>query len=280
MENILLNNGVEMPMLGYGLYKVDPTEGERCVSDAIQIGYRLIDTAPLYANEQAVGNAVASSGIRREDFFIVTKVWISQAGEDKAEKSIEESLKKLKTDYVDLLLVHQPFGDYYGTYRTLQRALEDGRCRAIGISNFYKERFLDIVAGVDVMPAVNQLETNVFCQQTRSREMAAVHGVKVMAWAPMAQGKDNFFNHEVLTVIGQKYGKTACQTGLRFLMQEGIPAIPKSSSYERMKENFEIFDFNLDESDMKTLRGLNRYDSGTRDYTDVDYARSLIERKY
>lgn len=280
MENILLNNGVEMPMLGYGLYKVDPTEGERCVSDAIQIGYRLIDTAPLYANEQAVGNAVASSGIRREDFFIVTKVWISQAGEDKAEKSIEESLKKLKTDYVDLLLVHQPFGDYYGTYRTLQRALEDGRCRAIGISNFYKERFLDIVAGVDVMPAVNQLETNVFCQQTRSREMAAVHGVKVMAWAPMAQGKDNFFNHEVLTAIGQKYGKTACQTGLRFLMQEGIPAIPKSSSYERMKENFEIFDFNLDESDMKTLRGLNRYDSGTRDYTDVDYARSLIERKY
>lgn len=280
MEYILLNNGVKMPALGYGVFKVDPKECERCVTDAINVGYRLIDTAQFYANEEAVGNAIRKSGIPREDFFIVTKVWITNSGEKKAAASIDESLKKLQTDHVDLLLVHQPYGDYYGTYRALEKALSDEKTRAIGVSNFYADRFHDLACHVDIKPAIDQLETNVFSQQTSMRKLLDRTGTKVMAWGPMAQGKDNFFGHEQLASIGEKYGKTASQVGLRFLVQQGIPAIPKSTRIERMKENFDIFDFVLDDKDMSILQNLNLHDRGTRDYTDLEYASRIIAQSF
>lgn len=280
MEYILLNNGVKMPALGYGVFKVDPKECERCVTDAINVGYRLIDTAQFYANEEAVGNAIRKSGIPREDFFIVTKVWITNSGEKKAAASIDESLKRLQTDHVDLLLVHQPYGDYYGTYRALEKALSDEKTRAIGVSNFYADRFHDLACHVDIKPAIDQLETNVFSQQTSMRELLDRTGTKVMAWGPMAQGKDNFFGHEQLASIGEKYGKTASQVGLRFLVQQGIPAIPKSTRIERMKENFDIFDFVLDDKEMSILQNLNLHDRGTRDYTDLEYASRIIAQSF
>ena len=280
MEYISLNNGIKIPALGYGVFKVDPSECERCVTDAINAGYRMIDTAQFYANEEAVGNAVRKSGISREEFFIVTKIWICNSGEAKAEESLKESLRKLQTDYVDLLLVHQPFGDYYGTYRTLEKALADGRARAIGVSNFYADRFHDLACHVNVMPAIDQLETNVFSQQTEMRELLSQTGTKAMAWGPMAQGKENFFDHEVLMAIGAKYGKTASQVGLRFLAQQGIPAIPKTTDVKRMKENIDIFDFVLDEEDMNILMTLNLHDKGTRDYTDLTYASRIIAQKF
>ena len=280
METIILNNGTEMPALGYGVFKVAPSECERCVTDAINIGYRLIDTAQFYANEEAVGNAIRKSGIDRKDFFLVTKIWLTNSGEEKAAASLEESLRKLQTDYVDLLLVHQPFGDYYGTYRVMEKALAEGKTRAIGVSNFYADRFHDLACHVNIVPAINQLETNVFSQQTQMRELLSQTGTKVMAWGPMAQGKDNFFGHETLTAIGAKYGKTASQVGLRFLVQQGIPAIPKTTSIERMKENIDIFDFTLDEQDMAALIALNSHDKGTRDYTDINYVSRIIAQTF
>lgn len=280
MEKTRLNNGIEMPLLGYGVFKVDPNECERCVADAIETDYRLIDTAQFYANEEACGRAVAASGIPREDFFIVTKIWITNSGEKRALESIGESLKKLGTDYVDLLLVHQPFGDYYGTYRAMEQALAEGRTRAIGLSNFRPDRFYDLACHVDTPPAVVQLETNVFSQQIRMRELLEKTGTKVMAWGPLAQGKDNFLGNPDLTAIGEKYGKTPSQVGLRFLVQQGIPAIPKSTRKERMKENHDIFDFTLDEQDMALLRSLNLHDGGTRDYTDPAYASRIIAQTF
>ena len=279
MNTIKLYNGVEMPLLGYGLYKVDPAEGERCISDAIAAGYRLIDTAQYYGNEECVGRAIAKSGIPREEFFIVTKIWIDNSGEEKAYAALQESFKRLETDYIDLILVHQPFGDYYGTYRALERAYEEGIVRSIGVSNFYQDKFYDLACHCRIKPMVNQLETNVFCQQTQMREMLEEYGTKVMAWGPMAQGKENFNDSEVLKETGKRYGKTAVQTGLRFLVQEGIPAIPKSSKAERMKENIDIFDFELSEEEMSILRKMNRHDMGTRDYTDLPYVKRLISQR-
>ena len=279
MNTIKLYNGVEMPLLGYGLYKVDPAEGERCISDAIAAGYRLIDTAQYYGNEECVGRAIAKSGIPREEFFIVTKIWIDNSGEEKAYAALQESFKRLGTDYIDLILVHQPFGDYYGTYRALERAYEEGIVRSIGVSNFYQDKFYDLACHCRIKPMVNQLETNVFCQQTQMREMLEEYGTKVMAWGPMAQGKENFNDSEVLKETGKRYGKTAVQTGLRFLVQEGIPAIPKSSKAERMKENIDIFDFELSEEEMSILRKMNRHDMGTRDYTDLPYVKRLISQR-
>lgn len=280
MEYIRLNNGVEMPVLGYGVFKVNPAECERCVTDAISTGYRLIDTAQFYANEEAVGNAIRKSGIPREEFFLVTKIWLTNSGDRRSQNSFEESLRRLQTEYVDLLLVHQPYGDYYGTYRTLENALAEGKTRAIGVSNFYADRFHDLACHVNVVPAIDQLETNVFSQQTQMRELLMQTGTKVMAWGPMAQGKENFFGHEVLTDIGARYGKTASQVGLRFLVQQGIPAIPKTTNIERMKENFDIFDFSLDGQDMAVLKGLNLHDAGTRDYTDLSYASRIIAQTF
>ena len=280
MENIILNNGVEMPLLGYGLFKVDPKESERCVRDALSVGYRMIDTAQFYANEEQVGKAIAESGIPREELFIVTKVWMNHGGESGALSSIEESLSKLRTDYVDLLLVHQPYGDYYGIYRALEKAYEQGKTRAIGLSNFYDARFADLVYHTDVKPAVDQLETNVFSQQNAMREQLAEIDVRLMAWGPMGQGKYDFFTHPVLTAIGEKYGKTASQVGLRFLVQQGIPVIPKSTSITRMEENMKIFDFSLSEEDMEILRGLNIHDKGSRDYNDPAYAKKIVSQVF
>ena len=276
MDTIRLNNGVEMPLLGYGLFKVDPKESERCVKDALSVGYRMIDTAQFYANEEGVGKAIAESGIAREEIFLVTKIWITNGGDRRSMESLEESLKKLRTDYVDLLLVHQPYGDYYGTYRTMEKALSEGKTRAIGLSNFYDARFHDMACSATIKPAINQLETNVFSQQNYMRELMKETDTQIMAWGPMGQGKYNFFEHEVLTAIGQKYGKTASQVGLRFLVQQGIPVIPKSTSIVRMEENMKIFDFTLSEEDMLTLRSLNIHDKGSRDYTDAEYAKKII----
>ena len=280
METIRLNNGVEMPLLGYGLFKVDPKESERCVRDALSVGYRMIDTAQFYANEEGVGKAIADSGIAREDIFLVTKIWLTNDGDKRSAESLEESLRKLRTDYVDLLLVHQPYGDYYSIYRTLEKALSEGKTRAIGLSNFYDDRFYDMAFSATIKPAINQLETNVFSQQNAMRELMAGTDTKVMAWGPMGQGKNNFFEHEVLTAIGKKYGKTASQVGLRFLVQQGIPVIPKSTSIVRMEENMQIFDFSLCEEDMQTLKALNMHDKGSRDYTDTEYARKIIAQVF
>ena len=276
MEKIVLNNGVEMPVIGYGLFKVNPEEASRCVRDALSVGYRMIDTAQFYANEEQVGKAIAESGIPRDKLFIVTKVWMTNGGESKATGSIENSLRRLGTDYVDLLLVHQPYGDYYGIYRALEKAQEQGKTRAIGLSNFYDDRFFDLVFHSEIKPAVNQLETNVFSQQNYMKQLMQPEGTQLMAWGPMGQGKNNFFNHEVLTEIGSRYGKTASQVGLRFLIQQGIPVIPKSTSIVRMQENLNIFDFNLDENDMQTLRSLTIHDKGSRDYTDAEYAKKIV----
>ena len=269
-----------MPLLGYGLFKVDPKESERCVRDALSVGYRMIDTAQFYANEEGVGKAIADSGIAREDIFLVTKIWLTNDGDKRSAESFEESLRKLRTDYVDLLLVHQPYGDYYSIYRTLEKALSEGKTRAIGLSNFYDDRFYDMAFSATIKPAINQLETNVFSQQNAMRELMAGTDTKVMAWGPMGQGKNNFFEHEVLTAIGKKYGKTASQVGLRFLVQQGIPVIPKSTSIVRMEENMQIFDFSLCEEDMQTLKALNMHDKGSRDYTDTEYARKIIAQVF
>lgn len=280
METVKLNNGVEIPLIGYGTFKVDPNDTERCVRDAINVGYRMIDTAQFYANEEQVGRAIAESGIAREDLFLVTKVWMNHGDEKGAAISIDESLRKLRTDYVDLLLVHQPYGDYYGIYRALEKAYAHGKTRAIGLSNFYDARYADLVYHSEVAPAVNQLETNVFSQQNNMREQLIASDTRLMAWGPMGQGKYDFFNHPVLMSIGEKYGKTASQVGLRFLVQQGIPVIPKSVSIQRMKENINIFDFNLDESDMDMLRGLNIHDNGSRDYNDPVYARRIVSQVF
>lgn len=257
MEYIKLNNGIEMPVLGYGVYQVSPEECERCVMNAIGAGYRSIDTAQAYYNEEGVGNAIAKCGIPRNELFVTTKVWISNAGYEKAAASIDESLRKLKTDYIDLLLIHQPFGDYYGTYRAMIEANEVGKVRAIGVSNFYPDRFKYLAEFGPVVPAVNQVETHVFNQQVKAREIMRQYGTQIMSWAPLAEGLNNFFSNEVLKNIGAKYGKSVAQTALRFLIQCGVVVIPKSTHVKRMKENFDVFDFFLSEEDMERIYALD-----------------------
>lgn len=276
METITLNNGVTMPLLGYGVFQVSPDECERCVSDALRTGYRLIDTAQAYFNEEGVGRAIAKSGIDRHDLFITTKVWISNSGDKKAAASIDESLRKLKTDYIDLLLIHQPFGDYYGTYRAMEHALADGKAKAIGVSNFRPDRFIDLIKHVDVMPAVNQLETNVFSQQTEMRAIMDATGTRLMAWSPLAQGVNNLFHHELLTKIGNRYGKSASQVALRFLTQQGIVAIPKSTHTDRMAANLDSFGFNLTDEEMDAIRALNSADAGHVDFTDPKFVNFIL----
>ena len=276
MQTVKLNNSVEMPILGYGVFLVDPKECERCVSDAIDVGYRMIDTAQAYYNEEGVGAAIKKSRIKREEFFLVTKVWITNSGEEKAAKSIEESLKKLQTDYVDLLLIHQPFGDYYGTYRAMEKAYKDGKTRAIGVSNFFPDRFVDLCNFVEIKPMVNQMETHVFQQEKTLRKYMDKFDTQLMSWSPMARGENNFFNNEVLKSIGDKYNKTVAQVALRFLTQENVIVIPKSTHKERMKENFEIFDFELSNEDMNTLRALDKGESIFVNHYDPEFVQSII----
>ena len=261
MEYVTLNNGVKMPVLGYGVYQTPPEETERCVRQAIDIGYRAIDTAQAYGNEEGVGRALAASGLPREDFFITTKIWISNAGYERAKASIDESLKKLGTGYVDLLLIHQPFGDYYGSYRAMEEACDAGKVRAIGVSNFYPDRYLDLDHFARIKPAVNQVETHVFQQQKAAREYMKKHGCQIMSWGPFAEGKNDYFRNPVLLEVGAKYGKTAAQTALRFLIQSGVAVIPKSTHKERMEENFNVLDFTLSPEDMAAIRALDTGES-------------------
>lgn len=261
METVKLNNGIEMPILGYGVYQVSPEECERCVMDAISVGYRSIDTAQAYHNEEGVGNAIRKSGVAREELFITTKVWISNAGYEKAKVSIDESLRKLQTDYIDLLLIHQPFNDYYGTYRAMEEANKAGKVRAIGVSNFYPDRFVDLAEFCEIKPAVNQMETHVFNQQVKLQEIMRKYGTQLMSWGPFAEGRNNFFTNETLESIGEKLGKSVAQVALRFLIQRGIVVIPKSTHKERMIENRDVFDFVLSEQDMAAIAKLDKEES-------------------
>lgn len=257
MDYVTLNNGVKMPKLGYGVYQTPPEETERCVLDAIRIGYRSIDTAQAYGNEEGVGNAIVKCGLPREDLFITTKIWISNYGYEKAKASIEESLKKLQTGYIDLLLLHQPFGDYYGAYRAMEEAYKEGKVRAIGVSNFYPDRYLDIFHFSEIKPAVNQVETHVFQQQKVAKKYMEKHGTQIMSWGPFAEGKNDYFQNPVLKEIGAQYGKSVAQVALRFLLQSDVVVIPKSTHENRMKENFDVFDFALTEEDMKMIQALD-----------------------
>lgn len=257
MEYVTLNNGVKMPILGYGVYQTPAEETEKCVLDAIRVGYRSIDTAQAYGNEEGVGNALAKCGLPREEFFVTTKIWISNAGYEKAKASIEESLKKLQTSYIDLMLIHQPFGDYYGAYRAMEEAYKAGKLRAIGVSNFYPDRFLDIDHFSEIKPAVNQVETHIFQQQKTAREYLQKRGAQIESWGPFAEGKNDYFNNPVLKRIGEGYGKSVAQAALRFLVQSGVVVIPKSTHKERMEENFNIFDFKLTEQEMAEIEALD-----------------------
>ena len=278
MQYITLNNGVKMPLLGYGVFQVSPAECERCVSDALSVGYRLIDTAQAYANEEGVGNAWRKSGLKREEVFLVTKVWMANNGEEKAAKSIDESLRKLQTDYIDLLLIHQAYGDVFGTWRAMEKAYRDGKVRAIGVSNFQSGRFFDFAHYVDVKPMVNQLQCNTLIQQTGIEPILAEFGTRMMAWGPLGgQGVDGIVKSEDLAAIGAKYGKSAAQVALRWLTQRGVVAIPKSSHKERMAQNFDIFDFTLTDDDMKSIAKLNQHDTGTIDFGDPQFVKYLIE---
>lgn len=261
MEYVKLSNGVEMPILGYGVYQVPPQECERCVSDAIGVGYRSIDTAQAYRNEEGVGNAIRKCGVPREELFITTKVWISNAGYDKAKASIDESLRKLQSDYADLLLIHQPFGDYYGTYRAMEEAYRAGKARAIGVSNFYPDRFVDIAEFNEIKPMVNQVETHVFNQQTEPQRIMEKYGTQIMSWGPFAEGRSGFFTNETLKEIGARYGKSVAQVALRYLIQRGVVVIPKSTHIERMKENLDVFDFELSTDDMAAIATLDKGES-------------------
>lgn len=257
MDYVTLNNGVKMPKLGYGVYQTPPEETERCVLDAIRIGYRSIDTAQAYGNEEGVGNAIVKCGLPREDLFITTKIWISNYGYEKAKASIEESLKKLQTNYIDLLLLHQPFGDYYGAYRAMEEAYKEGKVRAIGVSNFYPDRYLDIFHFSEIKPAVNQVETHVFQQQKVAKKYMEKNGTQIMSWGPFAEGKNDYFQNPVLKETGEKYGKSVAQVALRFLLQSDVVVIPKSTHENRMQENFNVFDFTLSNEDMEKIQALD-----------------------
>lgn len=276
MKKIRLNNGIEMPILGYGVFQVAPEECERCVLDAIDAGYRMIDTAQIYNNEEGVGSAIEKCGLPREDFFIVTKVWITNGGYDKAKASINESLRKLKTDYIDLLLIHQPFNDYYGTYRAMEDACKEGKVRSIGLSNFHPDRFVDFAEFCKTKPAVNQVEMHVFNQQNKLRDVMKDYGTCTMSWGSFAEGKNNLFNNATLKAIGDKYGKSVAQVALRFLIQQDIIVIPKSTHKERMIENINVFDFALSDDDMKTIFALDEGKSLFLSHTDPDTVKYLV----
>ncbi len=270
MKTIKLNNGIEMPQIGYGVYQVSPDECERCVSDALKTGYRMIDTAQAYHNEEGVGRAVKNSGINRSDIFIVSKVWISNYGYEKAKASIDESLRKLQTDYIDLMLLHQPFCDRYGAYRALEDAYREGKLRTIGVSNFYPDHFIDLASNVDIVPAVNQVETHVFNQQTEAQKIMEEFGTHIMSWGPLAEGRNNLFSNETLTKTGNSHGKSVAQIALRWLIQRGVIIIPKSVHIERMEQNLDIFDFELTDEEMAEIATLDTGKSLFFDHHDAE----------
>lgn len=276
MNTVTLNNGVIMPQVGYGVYQVSPAECERCVSDALSVGYRMIDTAQAYHNEEGVGAAVKNSGITRAELFLVSKIWISNYGYEKAKRSIDESLRKLGTDYIDLMLLHQPFCDRYGAYRAMEEAYKEGKLRAIGVSNFYPDHFIDLASNVEIVPAVNQVETHVFDQQIAAQEYMQEFGTHIMAWAPLAEGRNGFFTNPVLETIGKKYGKSVAQVALRWLLQRGVIIIPKSTHIERMQQNIDIFDFELSAEDMAEIAALDTATSLFFDHHDPEVVKMFM----
>ena len=275
MEFKTLSNGVKMPMLGYGVYQVDPAECERCVLDAISVGYRSIDTAQAYFNEEGVGATIQKCGVPREELFITTKVWISNAGYEKARESIDLSLKKLQTEYIDLLLIHQPFNDYYGTWRAMEEAYKAGKLRAIGVSNFFPDRLADICTYAKIKPMVNQVETHPFDQQRKAHEYMDKFGVAHESWGPFAEGRKDMFKNSVIQAVGDRYGKTVAQVILRFLMQSDVIVIPKSTHKERMIQNLDVFDFKLNEEDIKQIQGLDEADSAFFSHYDPEMIEML-----
>lgn len=276
MNTVTLNNGVIMPQVGYGVYQVSPAECERCVSDALSVGYRMIDTAQAYHNEEGVGTAVKNSGIARAELFLVSKIWISNYGYEKAKRSIDESLRKLGTDYIDLMLLHQPFCDRYGAYRAMEEAYKEGKLRAIGVSNFYPDHFIDLASNVEILPAVNQVETHVFDQQIAAQKYMQEFGTHIMAWAPLAEGRNGFFTNPVLETIGKKYGKSVAQVALRWLLQRGVIIIPKSTHIERMQQNIDIFDFELSAEDMAEIAALDTATSLFFDHHDPEVVKMFM----
>lgn len=280
MEYCELSNGVKMPLLGFGVFQIpDHSECERVLTEALGVGYRLVDTAQAYYNEEAVGKAIKNSGVPRDQIFLTSKVWISNAGDTKAAASIDASLQKLQTDYLDLMLIHQPFGDFYGTYRALEAALKAGKCRAIGVSNFFADRMVDLCQFVEVKPHVNQVETHVFQQQTALRPILAESGTQLQAWGPLAEGKNGLFTDPVLTEIGAKYHKSAAQVALRFLVQSGVSAIPKASSRDHMEQNFAVFDFALSAEDMEQIKKLDTGTSLFVNHSDPNFVKYITSMK-
>ncbi|MGN0545756.1 MAG: aldo/keto reductase [Acutalibacteraceae bacterium] len=282
MEYVTLSNGVKMPILGYGVYQVTKEECERCVLDALKAGYRHIDTAQSYFNEEEVGSAIVKSGVPREEIFLTTKVWIEHYGYEQAKASVGESLRKLRTDYIDLVLLHQPFSDAYGAWRALEELYGEGKIRAIGISNFYADRMVDFAAFNRIKPMVNQMETHIFNQQKDLKEWADKYGIRLEAWAPFGEGRNGTFENTVIAEIGAKYGKTPAQVMLRWNIQRGIVVIPKSTHFERMKENFDVFDFELSDEDMAAIAALDKNESSFfshRDPSMVEWFVKMVEER-
>lgn len=282
MEYITLSNGIKMPVLGYGVYQVTKDECERCVLDALKAGYRSIDTAQSYFNEEEVGSAIKKSGVPREEIFLTSKVWIENYGYDACKKSVEESLKKLKTDYLDLMLLHQPFADYYGAWRALEDLYKEGRLKAIGISNFYPDRMVDIASFAEICPMVNQVEVHPFNQQIIAKKYMDKYGVQIEAWAPFGEGRGGLFDNKILREIGEKYNKTTAQVMLRWHIQRGVVVIPKSIHYERMVENFNVFDFKLSDEDMAEISKLDKNESSFFSHYDpqmVEWFVNMVEER-
>lgn len=283
MEQITLYNGVNMPMVGYGVYQVSKEECERCVLDALAVGYRSIDTAQSYFNEEQVGNALARSGIPRKDVFLTTKVWVEHYGYEQAKKSVLESMRKLRTDYLDLVLLHQPFSDYYGAYRALEDLYEEGKLRAIGVSNFYPDRLVDIASFSRVKPMINQVEIHPMNQQVEAKTWMDKYGIQMEAWAPLGEGRGGLFENPVLVQIAEKYKKTTAQIILRWHIQRGVVVIPKSTHKTRMAENLDIFDFALEQADMDQISTLDKNQSSFFSHSDPAmvewFVRMVEERK-
>ena len=280
MQQVTLNNGVVMPILGYGVFQIpDPQECERCVVEAIGSGYRLIDTAASYLNEEAVGRGIKNAGVPRTDLFVTTKLWVQDTGYERTQQAIEKSLRRLQLDYLDLYLIHQPFGDVHGSWRAMQDALKAGKVRAIGVSNFHPDRLMDIIGFNDVVPAVNQVEVNPFHQQEESVAFMRENGVQAEAWAPFAEGRNNLFQNEALVDIGRKHGRSVGQVVLRWVVQRGIVALAKSVRRERMEENLRVLDFTLDEADMARIAQLETGESSFFSHRDPARVKWMSERQ-